>query len=78
MRLHGNARTCLHSRSLMVRRVLEEGWTLAQAAEAAGVSVRTVSKWLARFRAEGGDGPGRSFLGAVRCSASHARASGWS
>ncbi len=56
MRLHGNARTCLHSRSLMVRRVLEEGWTLAQAAEAAGVSVRTVSKWLARFRAEGGDG----------------------
>ncbi len=56
MRLHGNARTCLHSRSLMVRRVLEEGWTLAQAAEAACVSVRTVSKWLARFRAEGGDG----------------------
>ena len=56
MKLHGNARTCLHSRSLIVRRVLEEGWTLAAAAEAAGVSVRTVSKWLARFRAEGADG----------------------
>ena len=56
MKLHANARTCLHSRSLIVRRVLEEGWTLAQAAEAAGVSVRTVSKWLARFRAEGLDG----------------------
>jgi len=40
----------------MVRRVEEEGWTLAQAAEAAGVSVRTVSKWLACYRAEGEDG----------------------
>jgi transposase InsO family protein len=56
MKLHANARTCLHSRSLLVRRVVEEGWTLARAAEAAGVSVRTVSKWLARFRAEGLDG----------------------
>jgi transposase InsO family protein len=29
------------------------GWTLARAAGAAGVSVRTVSKWLGRYRAEG-------------------------
>lgn len=56
MKLHGNARTCLHSRGLIVRRVLEDGWTLAAAAEAAGVSVRTVSKWLARFRGEGAEG----------------------
>ena len=56
MKLHGNARTCLHSRSLLVRRVLEEGWTLMAAAEAVGVSVRTVSKWLARFRADGAEG----------------------
>jgi transposase len=56
MKLHGNARTCPRSRLLMVRRVEEEGWTLAQAAEAAGVSVRTVSKWLACYRAEGEDG----------------------
>jgi transposase-like protein len=53
MKLHGNARTCLHSRLLIVRRVLEDGWTLTQAAEAAGVSVRTVSKWLRRYREEG-------------------------
>ncbi len=53
MKLHGNARTCPHSRRLMVRRVEEEGWTLARAAEAAGVSVRTVSKWLASYRVEG-------------------------
>src|SRR2546428_13065029 len=57
MKLHGNARTCPHSRLLMVRRVEEERWTLAAAAEAAGVSVRTVSKWLACYRAEGEDGP---------------------
>jgi transposase InsO family protein len=56
MKLHGNARTCLHGRRLIVERVLAQGWTLAAAAEAAGVSVRTVSKWLARFRAEGGEG----------------------
>lgn len=56
MRLHGNARTCLHSRRLIVERVCEQGWTLTRAAEAAGVSVRTVSKWLARFRREGLEG----------------------
>lgn len=56
MKLHGNARTCPHSRRLIVQRVVEEGWTLAQAAEAAGVSVRTVSKWLRCFRLEGEQG----------------------
>ena len=53
MRLHGNARTCVHSRRLIVERVLERGWTVAAAAEAAGVSTRTAAKWLARYRAEG-------------------------
>src|SRR2546428_6148559 len=56
MKLHGNARTCPHSRLVLVRRVEDEGWTLAAAAEAAGVSVRTVSKWLACYRAEGEEG----------------------
>ena len=56
MKLHGNARTCPHSRLLMVRRVELEGWTLTAAAEAACVSVRTVSKWLACYRAEGEEG----------------------
>jgi len=52
MRLHPNARTCPRSRRLAVGR-LEQGWTLAAAAEAAGVSVRTISKWRSRYRAEG-------------------------
>ena len=56
MKLDANARTCPHSRGLAVKRVLEQGWTLAAAAEAAGVSVRTLSKWLRRHREEGEQG----------------------
>jgi transposase InsO family protein len=41
---------------LIAVRVLAEGWTLAAAAEAAGVSVRTVSKWRRRYREEGEQG----------------------
>jgi len=56
MKLHANARTCPHSRRLAVGRVVEQGWTLAAAAEVAGVSVRTLSKWLRRYRDEGEQG----------------------
>jgi transposase InsO family protein len=52
MTLHRNARTCPESRALIARRVLEEGWTLAAAAAAAGVSVPTARKWVRR-RARG-------------------------
>jgi lambda repressor-like predicted transcriptional regulator len=48
MKLHANARTCPKSRRLIVRRIEEEGWSLAAAAEAAGVSERTAAKWLGR------------------------------
>lgn len=56
MKLHANARTCPRSRRLAVDRVGREGWTLTAAAEAAGVSVRTVSKWRRRYREEGEQG----------------------
>jgi transposase InsO family protein len=56
MRLHRNARTCPASRRLLVLRVREQGWSLVAAAEAAGISARSASKWLARWRAEGDDG----------------------
>ncbi len=36
-----------------MQRVTELGWTMRQAATAAGVSARTGYKWLARYRAEG-------------------------
>jgi transposase InsO family protein len=58
MKLHANARTCPKSRALIVGRVLDEGWSLAAAAEAAGVSERTAAKWVRRFRLEGGAGLG--------------------
>jgi transposase InsO family protein len=50
MKLHRNARTCPNSRALIARRVLEEGWSLTQAAEAAGVSEPTARKWVRRAR----------------------------
>ncbi len=55
MNMHKNARTTPHSRVLMINRV-EEGWPVKAAASAAGVSVRTVYKWLARYRREGAAG----------------------
>ena len=50
MKLHANATTCPKSRALIARRVEQEGWTLRSAAEAAGVSVPTARKWVARAR----------------------------
>jgi transposase InsO family protein len=38
---------------LVVSRVRDEGWSVAKAAEAAGISPRTVYKWVARFEEEG-------------------------
>ena len=49
---HRNARTTVHARRLMVERHLA-GWPQARIAEQLGVSRQTVSKWIARFRAEG-------------------------
>jgi transposase InsO family protein len=53
MKLHRNAKSTPASRLLLVRRVLFEGWSYAAAAEGFAVSVRTVAKWVRRFR-EGG------------------------
>ena len=46
MKLHRNAKSTPSSRLLLVRRVLFEGWSYAAAAKAAGVSERTVAKWV--------------------------------
>jgi transposase len=53
MKVHANAPLGPKGRLTMVLRVLERGWSLAEAAVAAGVSERTCSKWVARYRAEG-------------------------
>ena len=53
MKLHANARLSPKGRLVMCRRVVEEEWSLGEAAEAAGVSERTCCKWVERYRAEG-------------------------
>src|SRR6202161_1937601 len=56
MKTHANARLSLKGRELLVARVLDAGWSLSSAAEAAGISDRTARKWIARHRAEGSGG----------------------
>jgi transposase InsO family protein len=56
MRLHANAALSLNKRRLLVRRVIEKDWSLAEAAAAAEVSEPTARKWVDRFRAEGEGG----------------------
>lgn len=51
MKLHGNARLTPFQRTLLCRRVREEGWTVTAAARAAGCSIRTAHRWLKRFDA---------------------------
>ena len=53
MNSHKHARLTPKGRALLVSRVVDQGWTVALASEAAGVSRRTGFKWLARFKAEG-------------------------
>lgn len=53
MKIHANAPLGPKGRATMVRRVLEEGIALTEAAEAAGVSARTARKWVGRYLAEG-------------------------
>lgn len=52
MEVHANASLTPQGRLTMVRRLEQENWTLARAAAAAGVSVKTAAKWRARYRAE--------------------------
>jgi transposase InsO family protein len=56
MKLHANAALSLNQRRRLVHRVIEDGWSLTKAAEAAEVSDRTAAKWVARCRAEGEPG----------------------
>ena len=50
MQVHARARLTPKGRLFVVERVVGKGWSVTAAAEAAGVSERTVYRWLARFR----------------------------
>jgi transposase len=49
--VHGNAGLLPRQRALMCHRVRNDGWTVAEAADAAGVSERTAYRWLKRWDA---------------------------
>ncbi len=53
MTLHRNAKTTPHMRALLVHRVRILHWSVATAAAAAGIAIRTAYKWLARHRQGG-------------------------
>jgi leucine-zipper of insertion element IS481/Integrase core domain len=53
MKLHANAKLGPKGRLVMCRRIVDKGWSLTDAADAAGVSIRTCSKWLSRYRSDG-------------------------
>src|SRR5687768_8794304 len=70
MNVHKNARLTPFGRERLVKQVLERVLTPAAASAAAGVSLRTIYKWLARFRNEGAAGlrDRRSRPKRLRCS----------
>src|SRR5262245_13848729 len=86
MKTHRSAKTNVYQRQLLIRRVRQHGWTQRRAAEAAGVSIRTVAKWLARPRNELADRPSRPHRQPRRLAATteaaivalrHTRATAW-
>jgi transposase InsO family protein len=55
MNIHQHARLTPQGRALMVGRILNGGWRVADAAAAAGLSERRAYEWLRRSRAGGAD-----------------------
>ena len=53
MNLHANAALSWTGRRRLCALVVEQGWTVTAAADAAGVSVRCARKWVGRYRQEG-------------------------
>jgi transposase InsO family protein len=53
VKVHRNAKTTPAMRALIVQRIRQDHWPPAEAAAAAGISVRTTYKWLRRHRLGG-------------------------
>jgi len=56
MDYHQNARLTVHSREQLAQKVLQEGYTLKQAAACFNVSAKTATKWVRRYRDLGSAG----------------------
>ena len=53
MEIHANAALSLKGRRQLAVRVIEQEWSVTEAAAAAEVSDHTARKWVGRYRAEG-------------------------
>ena len=53
---HANARLNRHGRLLLIERVVVQGWPVAHAAKAMGISRQCAYRWVRRWRTEGDDG----------------------
>ncbi len=53
MNLHANAALTLKARRLLVSRVIDSDWSIADASAAAGTTVKTGRKWVRRFEEDG-------------------------
>jgi transposase InsO family protein len=75
MNVHKNARLTPFGRERLVKQVLERVLTPAAASAAAGVSLRTIYKWLCRFKNEGAAGlcDRRSRPKRLRCALSQSK-----
>ena len=71
MKLHRNAKTTPTMRALIVQRIRQEQWPPAEAAAAAGISVRTTYKWLRRHRLGGRPALEDALLSAASPAAAH-------
>jgi|GEM_PF-5538409 len=56
MDYHQNARLTVFNREQLARKVLEEVWTLKQAAACFNVSAKKAGKWVWRYKEEGSEG----------------------
>jgi len=52
MNLHANAALSWTGRRRLCEIVVDQGWSVTAAAQAAGVSVRCARKWVGRYRLE--------------------------
>ena len=53
MNIHKNARLTPQGRLLLVERITQQGWSVGQAARAAGLPTRQAYRWCARYRSGG-------------------------
>jgi len=56
MELHGNARLTPIQRREMVLRIIKDGWSVVDAAEAFNVTDKTARKWRDRYQLDGDEG----------------------